>query len=126
MPGGLDTHLPLDLGGQACFGWDVELIEWADFEVHRVRVESLYPAMRRYWPDLSDSALCPDYTGIRSMLHGLAEPCADYPIDGQQIHEVTGLVNLFGSESPGLASALAIADHVAKLLSYARVSTVSL
>ena len=31
-------------------------------------------------------------------------------------HGVLGLVNLFGIESPGVTSSLAIADHVGELL----------
>ena len=37
-------------------------------------------------------------------------------IDGRSLHGVAGLVNLFGIESPGLTSALAIAEHVTAVL----------
>jgi L-2-hydroxyglutarate oxidase LhgO len=39
----------------------------------------------------------------------------DFLIQGPADHGVEGLINLFGIESPGLTSSLAIADHVAGL-----------
>ena len=47
---------------------------------------------------------------------GADAPAADFVIQGPAVHGVAGLVNLFGIESPGLTSALAIADHVAALV----------
>jgi len=44
----------------------------------------------------------------------------DFRIDGPADHGVPGLVNLFGIESPGLTSALAIAECVARQLAQAR------
>jgi L-2-hydroxyglutarate oxidase LhgO len=37
-------------------------------------------------------------------------------IQGERVHGIGGLVNLYGIESPGLTSSLAIADHVAVVL----------
>jgi L-2-hydroxyglutarate oxidase LhgO len=39
----------------------------------------------------------------------------DFMIQGAQTHGVPGLINLFGIESPGLTSSLAIADYVAEM-----------
>ena len=39
----------------------------------------------------------------------------DFMIQGPADHGLTGLINLFGIESPGLTSSLAIADYVAAL-----------
>ncbi|HEY8049563.1 MAG TPA: FAD-dependent oxidoreductase, partial [Ramlibacter sp.] len=44
------------------------------------------------------------------------EAAPDFRIDGPALHSVRGLVNLFGIESPGLTSSLAIGDHVLALL----------
>jgi len=39
----------------------------------------------------------------------------DFVIQGPREHGVEGLINLFGIESPGLTSSLAIADLVGEL-----------
>ncbi len=44
------------------------------------------------------------------------EPSRDFLIQGPGEHGVEGLVNLFGIESPGLTSSLAIGHHVADML----------
>ncbi|WP_459704766.1 NAD(P)/FAD-dependent oxidoreductase [Stutzerimonas marianensis] len=115
-PGGLGVHLTLDMGGQARFGPDVEWIDGLDYQLDEHRAEGFYAAIRRYWPGLPDGALQPAYTGIRPKISGPGEPAADFRIDGPTRHGVPGLVNLFGIESPGLTSALAIGDHVRDLL----------
>lgn len=116
VPGGLGTHVTLDLAGRARFGPDVEWVETRDYRVDPARARSFYAAIRRYWPDLPDGALQPDYAGIRPKIAGPGAPAADFVIQGPAEHGVAGLVNLFGIESPGLTASLAIADHVAALL----------
>jgi len=114
---GLGVHLTLDLGGQAKFGPDVQ---WTsspdDLSVDPSRGDVFYAEVRKYWPRLADGALVPGYAGIRPKISGPGEPAADFRIDGPAVHGVPGLVNLFGIESPGLTSSLAIGRHVAELL----------
>jgi L-2-hydroxyglutarate oxidase LhgO len=114
-PGGLGVHLTLDMAGQARFGPDVEWVDAIDYAVDPARAERFYPAIRRYWPTLPEGALMPSYSGIRPKIVPPAVAVQDFLIQGPRDHGVDGLINLFGIESPGLTSSLAIADHVAEL-----------
>jgi len=113
---GLGVHLTIDLGGQAKFGPDVQWTDSPDdLVVDPARADAFYSAVRQYWPELPDGALQPAYAGIRPKVSGPDEPAADFLIQGPQAHGVPGLVNLFGIESPGLTSCLAIAERVAEM-----------
>ena len=113
---GLGVHLTIDLGGQAKFGPDVQWTDDpTDWQVDPARGDAFYAEVRRYWPALPDGALLPGYAGIRPKINGPNEPAADFVIQGPGVHGVPGLVNLFGIESPGLTSALAIADLVREI-----------
>ncbi len=111
---GLGVHLTLDLGGQARFGPDVEWIDAPRFDVNPVRLPQFYGEIRKYWPQLPDGALRPDYAGVRPKIYEPHEPAADFRIDGPARHGLPDVVCLFGIESPGLTSALAIAIEVAE------------
>ncbi|ADZ71039.1 NAD(P)/FAD-dependent oxidoreductase [Polymorphum gilvum] len=115
-PGGLGVHLTLDLGGQARFGPDVEWVEAIDYSVDARRSERFYASIRRYWPDLADASLAADYCGIRPKLENSGKTAADFRIDGPAVHGRPGLVVLYGIESPGLTSSLALGAHVATVL----------
>jgi L-2-hydroxyglutarate oxidase LhgO len=118
----LGVHLTLDLAGQARFGPDLEWLppgtrpEQLDYRVDPARAAGFAEAVRRYWPALPDGALLPAYSGVRPKIHGPDEAAPDFRIDGPAQHGVRGLVNLFGIESPGLTSALALGDEVAARL----------
>jgi len=114
-PGGLGVHLTLDMAGQARFGPDVEWVDHIDYAVDPARAERFYPAIRKYWPTLPDGALMPSYSGIRPKIVPPAVATQDFLIQGPRDHGVDGLINLFGIESPGLTSSLAIADYVGVL-----------
>lgn len=111
-PGGLGVHLTLDLAGQARFGPDVEWVDTLDYQVNPSKADKFYGAIRRYWPGLKDGALQPAYAGIRPKIVGPGEKDADFVIQTERDHGIRGLVNLFGIESPGLTSSLAIAERV--------------
>ncbi|MBX9959006.1 MAG: NAD(P)/FAD-dependent oxidoreductase [Burkholderiaceae bacterium] len=115
---GLGVHLTIDLGGQAKFGPDVQWVETPDdLVVDPARGLAFYAEVRKYWPGLPEGALQPGYAGIRPKISGPGEAARDFLIQGPAEHGVPGLVNLFGIESPGLTSSLAIGEHVADLLS---------
>ena len=121
VAGGLGVHLTLDLQGRGRFGPDVEWIERADwrdqatYAVDPARGDSFYAAIRRYWPDLPDGSLAPDYSGIRPKL-SREGPAADFRISGADEHGLKGYVGLYGIESPGLTSSLAIAAETARVM----------
>jgi L-2-hydroxyglutarate oxidase LhgO len=116
VPGGLGTHLTIDLGGQARFGPDVEWIEAIDYEVDPKRGEGFYASIRRWWPGLRDGQLAPGYSGIRPKIVPPGAPAQDFVVQGPREHGVRGLVHLFGIESPGLTASLALAAHVAEVV----------
>ena len=113
--GGLGIHLTLDLQGRARFGPDVQWIRFPEYDVDPARAAAFAPAIRTYWPGLPDNALQPAYAGVRAKLSGPGGAAADFVIAAPADHGVAGLINLFGFESPGLTSSLAIAAHVADL-----------
>jgi len=117
-PGGLGVHLTLDLVGQARFGPDVEWVSEVDYAVDPKRAESSYAAIRAYWPELRGGALHPGYAGIRPKIAGPKEPPVDFVVQGPEIHGVSGLVNLYGIESPGLTASMPLADEVVRQLAF--------
>jgi L-2-hydroxyglutarate oxidase LhgO len=110
IPGALGTHYRRDLGGQARFGPDLEFVDVEDYRVDPARAAGFEAYVRRFWPGLPDGALTPDYAGIRPKLHGPGEAQGDFVIDDG----MENVIALFGIESPGLTSSLAIGAEVAR------------
>jgi L-2-hydroxyglutarate oxidase LhgO len=124
-PGGLGIHLTFDLDGRARFGPDVEWLDVErgappDYSVDPGRAAQFYTSIHAYWPALKDGALAPDYAGVRPKLSGPQEPAADFLIQHEAAHGAPGLFLLYGIESPGLTSCLAIARHIAEAVSRKR------
>ena len=114
---GLGVHLTLDMGGQARFGPDVQWVDSPDdLLVDPARGDAFYAEVRKYWPALVDGALQAGYAGIRPKIQAPGEPARDFCIQGPKDHGVRGLVNLFGIESPGLTSSLALGVCVSHML----------
>ena len=112
---GLGVHVTVDLGGQVRFGPDVEWVDRIDYDVDPARADKFYAAVRKYYPDLADGAIQPGYSGIRPKIQAPGEPAKDFVIQGPEDHGIDGLINLYGIESPGLTSSLAIADFVVNM-----------
>lgn len=110
------VHVTLDLGGGVRFGPDLKWLDDIDYSFDESRAASFYEAIRHYYPALADGTLVPGYTGIRPKITAQGEPAADFMIQGPKEHGIAGMVNLYGIESPGLTSSMAIGNHVASLL----------
>jgi L-2-hydroxyglutarate oxidase LhgO len=119
VSGGLGIHLTLDMNNSAKFGPDVEWLlgyESFDYQVDESKKSDFLSAVKTYWPNVNAAKLCADYSGIRPKISGPSETAADFCIQGEEIHGIKGYINLFGIESPGLTSSLAIAELVAAKL----------
>lgn len=115
--GGLGVHLTMDLSGAAKFGPDVTWLDVRDplllnYDVEEDKKSAFVREIKRYWPSMDKSKLVPDYSGMRPKLSGPGEPAADFQLQTQSEHGIKGLVNLFGIESPGLTSSLALGEAV--------------
>lgn len=107
-------HVSLDMGGQLRFGPDLEWVESVDYRVDPARAAAFTAAARAIWPALPDGALQPGYAGIRAKTGRGRATDNDFIIQGREIHGIPGLINLYGIESPGLTSSLAIGEEVAR------------
>lgn len=117
----LGLHLSQDLSGRGKAGPDAQWLDDTDtgafdYAVNPDREALFRSQISRYWPGVEARELSPDYAGIRPKLVGEGEPPADFRIEGPGTHGSAGLINLFGIESPGLTSSLAIADHVMQIV----------
>jgi L-2-hydroxyglutarate oxidase LhgO len=118
MPDGawLGLHATVDIGGRCKFGPDIEWIDGLDYSFQPEKLDQFLDFIRSYYPGLDASRLHPDYTGIRPKLYREGEPVPDFAIHGPDRHGQSGLVALYGIESPGLTASLAIGEMVAGML----------
>jgi L-2-hydroxyglutarate oxidase LhgO len=114
--GSSGLHVVSDLAGRVRFGPDVEWVDEIDYNVDATRAAQFEDAVRRYWPALPSGALIPDYCGIRPKLARTHPHDTDFMVQTVADHKIAGLVNLYGIESPGLTSSLALGDYVAGLV----------
>ncbi len=108
----IGLHYTRDLAGRGRFGPDAQWVDAVEYTVDGARADLFSASIRRYWPGLRDGALAPDYAGIRPKIQAPGEQPVDFVIQGKEIHGVPGLIALYGIESPGLTSSLAIAEAV--------------
>ncbi|MHA7870997.1 MAG: NAD(P)/FAD-dependent oxidoreductase [Hyphococcus sp.] len=115
-PDSQGVHYTRDLGGQAKLGPDITFVDSnEDYAVDPSRRSAFAAAARRFWPDLEADRLVPGYAGIRPKLKGPGEE-GDFLFSDIKHHGVTGYLGLYGVESPGLTTCLAVADHALTLL----------
>ena len=108
----LGIHVSPDTSGKIRFGPDLNWIENLDYSFQENVKEKFYKSIKKYWPAVDQQKLHPDYTGIRPKIYGPSEKAVDFQIQTSDDHGLHGLINLFGIESPGLTSSLAIGKYV--------------
>ena len=124
---GLGLHATIDYSGNLTkFGPDVEwlhadtLPDDIDLKPSPDRADAFYSEVRKYWNAIPDNSLVPDYAGIRPKLHHpnviTTNGFVDFQIDGPESHKIPGLFHLFGIESPGLTSSIAIGEHIGNIV----------
>ncbi len=96
------------------FGPNIRWVDGVDYTLPPGLPEIFSESIASYWPGVRDRTLSPSYCGIRPKVHGPDQNFADFIIQGPLDHGVRGLINLFGIESPGLTSSLAIAKYVCR------------
>jgi L-2-hydroxyglutarate oxidase LhgO len=119
---GLGVHLTIDLAGQARFGPDVEWLRTEnvadlDYRVDANRKDSFYERIEKYWPAVKQRSLTPGYSGVRPKIFASdGSAINDFVVSTPVDHGVSGLIHLFGIESPGLTASMAIAEYVSMAL----------
>lgn len=113
---GLGIHITLDLAGRMRLGPDLVRVDRLDYGLDPALAEPFRAAVAPFWPGVEGRDLGPAYSGIRPRIGGPLDAPADFAVEGPASHGMAGLVNLFGIESPGLTSCLALADHAADQL----------
>lgn len=111
VDGGLGTHVTLDMGGSMRFGPDVEWVNTIDYSINEKRKNSFIESIKHYFPDIAEEDISVAFSGIRpkTMPSGKEN---DFLIEDLAENGVPNLITLFGIESPGLTSSLALAEYV--------------
>ena len=114
----LGIHAILGLDGRLRFGPDADHLpdRRQDYSVDEAKRPRFGAAVRRLLPDVGDDDLSPDTVGIRARLQGPGDGFRDFVSAEEAGRGLPGLVSLVGIDSPGLTSALAIAEEVERLL----------
>ncbi|MGF1464221.1 MAG: NAD(P)/FAD-dependent oxidoreductase [Maricaulaceae bacterium] len=107
--GGLGVHVTFDLSGGLRLGPDVRWVDGFDYDPGGFDPAAFVEPVAAFWPGVRQRRVWFDSVGLRPKLDA-ANP--DFRIDGPEVHGVIGLVCLYGIESPGLTSCLALADDV--------------
>ena len=113
----LGLHLTLELDYSVKFGPDFEWVE--DRENYKVDINKkklFINEIKKYLPEIDSNSLNPNYAGIRPIIEKKEKSKRDFIIQTDSTHSIPNLINLYGIESPGLTSSLAIALHVRDLL----------
>ena len=109
----LGIHLTLEIDHSIKFGPDAEWVDDPyDYSVNEKLKSKFVNSINKYLPDVSENMLSPSYAGLRPITSKEDRVKRDFTISTTDNHQIENLINLYGIESPGLTSSLAIAKYV--------------
>ena len=103
----------LCINGNFFFGHGIEKIKKIEFKV--AVKKKIYSSIKKFYPEITLENFRSSFAGIKPKLD--YNKNMDFLIQNSKIHSLDNYINLFGIESPGLTSSLAIADLTDKILS---------
>ena len=110
----LGIHLTLEIDHSIKFGPDAEWVDDPyDYSVNENLKSKFIKSINKYLPDITEDMLSPAYAGLRPITSKEDRVKRDFTISTVENHQIENLINLYGIESPGLTSSLAIAKYVA-------------
>ena len=113
----LGIHLTLEVDRSIKFGPDAEWVEDPyDYSVNEKLKSKFVNSINKYLPNISEDMLSPSYAGLRPITSKEDRMKRDFTISTVENHQIENLINLYGIESPGLTSSLAIAKYVVERL----------
>ena len=99
------------------FGPDAEWVDDPyDYSVNENLKSKFCHSINKYLPDISEEMLSPSYAGLRPITTKEDRVKRDFTISTVANHKIENLINLYGIESPGLTSSLAIASYIMERL----------
>ncbi len=112
----LGIHLSFDAAGDLKLGPDADWLEnkVENYNIPKNIIEKFFSAGKRYLPSLKKEDLSPDFAGIRPKRVVEESEFSDFYISHEEDKGFPGWINLLGIDSPGLTSAIAIGEDVAK------------
>lgn len=111
----LGVHYSRDIGGGVRFGPDITWdVSFGDYSVDEEKRTSFFLDVRKFWPKIEESRLSPGYAGLRPKLSAPGIE-GDFQIKKSLNANGIGYIGLYGIESPGLTSCLAIGGHIAAM-----------
>ena len=113
----LGIHLTLEIDNSIKFGPDAEWVDDPyDYSVNESLKSKFCHSINKYLPDINEDMLSPSYAGLRPITSKDDRTKRDFTISTVENHKIKNLINLYGIESPGLTSSLAIAKYVVERL----------
>ena len=105
----LGIHSTINFNNETVFGPDEQLIKNISYKISNKKKKNFTNNIVKYWPEITSRTIHPDYSGIRT-----SSLSNDFIIQTNINHNIPGLINLLGINSPGLTCSLAIGKYIAQ------------